>query len=574
MGSTVLIGARGGRGPSGRTCARTGTTAAPATAQANPAAAAFAAFVEGVWPEAQKAGVSRATFDRAFKGVTPDLTHARSGAARQASRSQVHGQAEFVRPPQDYLNRAQLARLAVGGKAFMAKHLPWLEKIEKEIGVERHVVMGIWGRETAYGAHKLPHYAIRVLATQAWIGRRKEMFRTELIAGLKMLEDKVVTVETMRSSWAGALGLPQFMPSDYYKHAYDIDGDGRKDIWNSVPDALASAAQQLKSKGWKIGVPWGFEVALPAKVDCALEGPGDERPLGEWAQARRHARRRPSRSPTSSRDQPAYLMSPGGTHGPMFLVTENFKVIRAYNTSDLYAVFVGHLADRIAGGGDFATPWRGIGQLPTAEIEETQQRLKERGFAISIIDGKIGSNTRRQIGLFQRTSRHRRRLLAGRGDARATAQPPGPRDDGSDRFARVVHRPWLCACSAPRLRLRRQATGQDNRVQPPPSAHRASSRRAPPPPHARGADRAAREARRRRPASPPATVRRAARRLRARAGGCRPRCRPDRARAHRRPVSSPAGHARADRARPRASSPSMPRCWTRSRRASASTGTC
>jgi len=363
-------------------------------------ASEFAKFVEGVWPEAQQAGVSRLTFDRAFKGVTPDLTIPDLVLPGRKP-TEVLGQAEFVKPPQDYLDRGLLGRLALGGKTFMAKYLPWVDKIERDLGVDRHILMGIWGRETAYGGGKLPHYGIRVLATQAWIGRRKEMFRAELVMGLKMLEDRIVTVETMRSSWAGAQGLPQFMPSDFYKHAYDIDGDGRKDIWNSVPDALASAAHQLKSKGWRLGVPWGFEIALPAKVDCAFEGPDDERPLAEWGKL----------GVTLVGGQPlpqkllaetAYLMSPGGTHGPMFLVTENFKVIRAYNTSDLYAVFVGHLADRIAGGGDFLTPWQGIGQLPTAEIVETQERLKAQGGAISIVDGKIGSNTRKQIGLFQR----------------------------------------------------------------------------------------------------------------------------------------------------------------------------
>ena len=362
----------------------------------------FAKFVEGVWPEAQAAGVSRLTFDRAFKGVTPDLTIPDLVLPGRMP-TQVLGQAEFVKPPQDYLDRGLLGRLALGGKGFMAKYQPWVEKIERELGVDRYILMGIWGRETAYGGGKLPHYGIRVLATQAWIGRRKEMFRGELVMGLKMLEDRIVTVETMRSSWAGAQGLPQFMPSDFYKHAYDIDGDGRKDIWNSVPDALASAAHQLNSKGWRLGVPWGFEIALPAKVDCAFEGPDDERPLAEWIKlgvTRVGGQAFPEKLLTET----AYLMSPGGSHGPMFLVTENFKVIRAYNTSDLYAVFVGHLADRIAGAGDFATPWKGIGQSPTHEIVEIQERLKAQGSAISIVDGKIGSNTRKQIGLFQRAN--------------------------------------------------------------------------------------------------------------------------------------------------------------------------
>lgn len=375
---------------------------APINARAQPAqsVAAFAKFVEGVWPEAQAAGVSRITFDKAFKGVTPDLSIPDLVLPGKKP-IEVLGQAEFVKPPQSYLDSKLLARLAIGGKAFMSRHLMWVERIEQELGVDRTIVMGIWGRETAYGGHKLPHYAIRVLATQAWIGRRKDMFRAELIAGLKMLQDGFVTPETMRSSWAGAQGLPQFMPTDYYAHAYDLDKDGRKDIWNSVPDALASAAHQLKGKGWKQGLPWGFEIALPGKLDCAFEGPDDERPLAEWAKLGvTLVGGKPL--PQQFSGDAAYMMSPGGTHGPMFLVTGNFKVLRAYNTSDLYAVFVGHLGDRIAGGGDFATPWVGIGQLPTAEIAETQERLKAHGFAISIVDGKIGSNTRRQIGLFQR----------------------------------------------------------------------------------------------------------------------------------------------------------------------------
>ncbi len=377
------------------------------TAQAQPVARApssdeFARFVQGVWPEAQQAGVSRPTFDRAFKGVTPDLTIPDLLLPGRKP-VDVLGQAEFIKPPQEYIDKGLIGRLAVGGKAFMQRHLQWVDKIEKELGVDRHVLMGIWGRETAYGGGRLPHYGVRVLATQAWLGRRKEMFRAELVLALKMLEDKVVTVETMKSSWAGAQGLPQFMPSDFYKHAYDIDGDGRKDIWNSVPDALASAAHQLKSKGWKLGVPWGIEVSLPASIDCALEGPTDERTLSEWAKLGLTAvGGKPL--PGKLMGETMYLMAPGGTLGPIFLVSENFKALRAYNMSDLYAVFVGHLADRIAGGGDFVTPWRGAQQLTTAELFETQERLKTRGFAITIVDGKIGSNTRKQIGLYQRAS--------------------------------------------------------------------------------------------------------------------------------------------------------------------------
>ncbi len=363
----------------------------------------FKRFIEDLWPEASAAGISRAIFDRAFKGLEPDLGLPDLILPDRPQRK-VKGQAEFIKPPQDYLNRKQLIRLADQGRGFMTKHADALVQIERRIGVERHVVMGIWGRETAFGTVRLRHNPIRALATQAYLGRRKDMFRKELIAALRLQQDGILTPDRLRSSWAGAMGMPQFMPSEIPKYAYDLDGDGKADIWNSVPDALASAAAQLKAKGWTSGVPWGFEVTLPKTVDCAHEGPPDERPLSEWTRlGLKRADGKPI--PTALMNATAYMMSPGGTHGPIFLVTENFKVIRLYNTSDLYAVFVGHLGDRIAGGGDFVAGWQGIGQLPTAEISEIQERLKGLGYAITIVDGKIGSNTRRQIGLYQRTAK-------------------------------------------------------------------------------------------------------------------------------------------------------------------------
>lgn len=380
-----------------------GVTACLAIAAPARASGDFAAFVAGVWSEASAAGVSRATFDRAFKGVTPDLS-APDLLLPGRSQRDVKGQAEFVRPPQDYLKRDQLARLAEQGKAFAVRYAEWLPRIERELGVERNVLLGIWGRETAFGTYKLPHYAIAALATQAYTGRRKEIFRTELVRGLLMLELGIVTRETMRSSWAGAMGLPQFLPTEFFTHAHDIDGDGKKDIWNSVPDALASAAKQLKDKGWRQGLPWGFEIELSPAVDCSFEGPDNARPISEWVGA--GLKRKDGQPfPAAVQAERAYLMMPGGTHGPGFLVTDNFLVIKRYNQSDLYAVFVGHLADRIAGRGDFATPWRDITQLPAGDIEDAQQALKRLGFSIEKIDGKAGSNTRRQLGLYQKTTK-------------------------------------------------------------------------------------------------------------------------------------------------------------------------
>ena len=189
------------------------------------------------------------------------------------------------------------------------------------------------------------------------------------------------------------------MPSEFEKYAIDMDGDGRIDIFRSVPDALGTAARQLKEKGWVKGLRWGIEVRLGQNVTCANEGPPDERPIGRWAEIGvRPADRERFSIPAETA---AYLMSPAGSNGPSFLVTENFKVIRRYNMSDLYALFVGHLADRIEGRGDFKTPWRAVRQLTGSEVGDIQDRLKQLGYPVSIVDGKVGSNTRRVIGSYQ-----------------------------------------------------------------------------------------------------------------------------------------------------------------------------
>ena len=363
---------------------------------------AFRAWIETLWPEANALGVSRATFDAAFNGLEPDLSLPDLLLPGREQRADSRGQSEFTSPPSDYLNKANLARLASDGKALAVRHKAALDKIEREIGVDRYSVLALWGRETAFGKYKLPHDAIRVLATQAYLGRRKDLFRNEILHALRMLEAGIERSD-MRSSWAGAVGLTQFMPSEYFEHAYDLDGDGKTDIFRSAPDALASAAHQLRGKGWVPGQSWGYEVRIPPTSDCALEGPTQARPIAEWA--RLGFVRAGDRPWTQSQlGLEAYLMSPAGAYGPSFLVLENYKVIRRYNTSDLYAIFIGNLADRIAGGGDFATPWS-AGAQKTQLIEEVQKRLKEHGYDIEKIDGKIGSNTRQIIGRYQRTNK-------------------------------------------------------------------------------------------------------------------------------------------------------------------------
>ena len=368
---------------------------------ATPAAFAgtsFKSFVESLWPDAQRAGVSRATFDKALKGLKPDLSLpdlALPGRDKTGSK----GQAEFTRPPSDYLNNAYMARLAKQARPYLKKHAKEFDKIERDIGVDRYSLLAFWARETALGQYKLKHDAIRVLATQAYVGRRKELFRDELIAALAMLEGGVPRAK-MRSSWAGAVGLTQFMPTEFVPYAQDIDGDGKKDIFNSVPDALGSTAAQLAGKGWVAGQTWGYEVKVPPTSSCALEGPLQERPLSEWAKlGYKRANGRPWTDAQLALN--AYLMSPAGAYGPSFLVLENFKVIRRYNTSDLYALFVGHVADRVAGGGPFKTPWSGKARQKTNVVLKIQQHLKAQGYDVDKLDGKIGSNTRMNVGQYQ-----------------------------------------------------------------------------------------------------------------------------------------------------------------------------
>lgn len=360
---------------------------------------AFEAWVKELAVEAHSFGVTKLVFEREMRGVAPDRTLpdlATSGRPKLSN----EGQAEFTKPPQAYLKRDYLIALGREGRVLKERHAAALARIEEKIGVEREVVLAIWGRETAYGKYKPKHDAITVLATQAYLGRRKELFRRELLFALKLLQDKAMERREMKSSWAGAMGLPQLMPSEFENYAVDIDGDGRRDIFRSVPDALGTAARQLKAKGWVKGLAWGYEVVLGARVSCAFEGPPDERPIRAWLEL--GVKRSGARTfGEAERAAAAYLMSPAGSNGPSFLVTENFKVIRLYNTSDLYALFVGHLADRIAGGGDFATPWRDVVQLTGQDVGEIQERLKGLGYGISAIDGKVGSNTRRIIGQFQ-----------------------------------------------------------------------------------------------------------------------------------------------------------------------------
>lgn len=358
----------------------------------------FDAFLQSIWPGAQQVGISRATFDAAIKGLTPDLSL--PDLDIPGRKEQPPAQPEFVLTPSQYLKESTFTRLVAQGRQHAADYRDTLARIEREIGVSGNVVLAIWARETDYGRYKLPYDVIRVLATQAWTGKRKDFFRNELLYALKMLQDGTPRA-VMRSSWGGAMGMTQFLPSELSKYAVDFDHDGKVDIWNSVPDALASAAKQLAGKGWRPGEPWAIEVRVPRGFDCTLAEPGTVRSVGDWLKhgvAPAGGRKLP---PNQLAMQASVLM-PEGSYGPAFLTPKNYYVLKDYNFSDLYVLFVGHLSDRIGGGGPFVTPWSQASQLRTRDVEAMQRRLAALGFYKDKIDGKAGMLTRAALGAFQK----------------------------------------------------------------------------------------------------------------------------------------------------------------------------
>jgi len=377
-----------------------GTTSGLTPARA--ADAGFTQFIASLWPEAQAAGVSRATFDAETSGLEPDYKLPDLMLPGRPATG-APSQAEFVQVPADYLKEASIARLAAEGQRLMQKHRTALAAIEARFGVPATIVLAIWGRETDYGRYTLPNDGLRVLATQAYVGRRKDQYRTEFILALKLLGDGEVSRKDMRASWAGATGLTQFLPSEFYKHAIDLDGDGRRDIWHSVPDALASAAQQLVNKGWQPGVRWAYEVRAPANVDCSIGVPEVTKPIGEWLREGFVPVRGQQLSATEQ-SQPASLLQPEGIYGPAFLTTGNYFVIKEYNFSDLYVLFVGHLSDRMLRPQPFATPWSASTQLRTADVEAMQRHLTRIGLYKDKLDGKAGMQTRAALGAYQKSA--------------------------------------------------------------------------------------------------------------------------------------------------------------------------
>lgn len=342
-------------------------------------------FLTALRPDAASLGVSEATFDAAFRGVT---------APDPAILARTRRQSEFSKPVWDYLVGAVTPARIARGRAKAAALASRLKAIETRFGVPGAVALAIWGVESDFGASAGTVPTVRALVTLAMARHRGDLFRNELLDALRILQRGDVIPARMTGSWAGAMGQVQFLPSTYLAHAVDLDGDGHRDIWGSEADALASIASYLKDLGWNPALSWGYEVTLPPGFDLTRYA-GD---LGDFA--RRGVRRADGAAlPASGK---ATLFLPGGIGGPVFLLTDNFEVIRGYNTSDSYALAVGHLADRLAGGPALSTPWpTGAVRLDSEGIKVLQQRLTTEGLYQGETDGRAGPKLRDAVRRYQ-----------------------------------------------------------------------------------------------------------------------------------------------------------------------------
>lgn len=347
----------------------------------------FSGFLDRIWPQARARGVSRATFDLAFKGLTPDAEVI----------ALTKKQSEFVKPIWDYLATATSSARLERGMRLMRENEPVVAAIEARYGVDRSVILGVWGMETNFGSYTGGKDVIRSLATLASIGYRGTYFRDELINALLILEEHHVARSDFKGSWAGAMGQTQFMPSSFWRFAQDYEGDGHKDIWKSIPDALASTANYLKENGWRTGQPWGFEVTLPKGFDYRVH----DASFAEW-RARGVTR---SDGQALPQDGQASVFYPAGADGPIFLVTSNFNVIKRYNASDAYALGVANLGDLLNGGSHIRASWPTEDQLLAfSQRIELQRALTRLGYDVGKADGRIGSRTREALRDFQERS--------------------------------------------------------------------------------------------------------------------------------------------------------------------------
>jgi membrane-bound lytic murein transglycosylase B len=344
---------------------------------------AFRNFLGALWPDAQKRGVSRATFDSAVRGIVPD------GEVLRLTKSQP----EYNRPIGDYLKNRLTANLLAGGKRNAEKWNDTLDAVERKYGVDKYVIVAIWGLETGYGSFTGGKDVIRSLATLAHAQYRGDFFRNELLAALEILEQEHIAREKMKGSWAGAIGQAQFIPSSFLKFAVDFSGDGRRDIWGNVPDVLGSIGHYLQAHGWQRGLPWGYEVTIPEGFDYRKS----RATFSEWT-ALGVRRADGGKYPATGN---GILFFPSGSTGPGFVVTGNYEAIKRYNLSDAYSLTVAGTANRLRGMAAYRAKWPEVIPLNRDERIRMQKLMQAKGYPVNNVVGQIDFDLRDQIRILQ-----------------------------------------------------------------------------------------------------------------------------------------------------------------------------
>ena len=349
----------------------------------------FEQCIAALWPQAAARRVSRRTFEMATRGLEPELR----------IMVLLDSQPEFSKPIWEYLDILVSDDRIATGKEAVAQNRATFEAVEKAYGVDRYIIAAIWGIESNYGKEIGERSVVRSTATLACIGRRQNYFREEFLSTLEILERGDVPLEHLKGSWAGAFGPTQFMPTSFKRYAVDFDGDGRRNVVDSIPDVIASTANNLKLDGWQSGATWGYEVMLPGNFDFLHIDRSIRKTLKEWETL---GVRRVGGKPFPRTGDQGFLLLPAGARGPAFVMVNNFRVLMKYNPAEAYALAIGHLADRIRGGEPLVQPWP-RDELPISRSEriELQQRLAALGHDVGEADGILGARTRAAIRNFQ-----------------------------------------------------------------------------------------------------------------------------------------------------------------------------
>jgi membrane-bound lytic murein transglycosylase B len=354
------------------------------------AAANFPDCIAGFWPDAARRGVTRVTFDTYTAGLTPDLK----------IMDFVDTQPEFTKTFWDYLDMLVSDARIKRGREILAANQATFDAVEKAYGVDRHIVAAIWGIESNYSTAIGERPVLRSTATLACVGRRQGYFKDEFLSTLEILNRGDVSPDRLKGSWAGAFGPTQFMPTAFKRYAVDFDGDGRRDVVDSIPDLVASTANNLKLDGWVAGQSWGYEVVLPQGFNYLLADASRPLTVREWEH---HGLTRPNGKAFPRPTDKAYLLVPAGARGPAFLMLNNFRAIMKYNPAEAYAMAIGHLADRLRGDPPFVQAWpREERVLSGAERYEFQQLLVAQGYDIGgEPNGRINARTRNALKSYQ-----------------------------------------------------------------------------------------------------------------------------------------------------------------------------